>query len=80
MAAAYLFHICQNHPFVDGNKRASGAASVVFLKVNGIEIDMAPDDFADMVFGVAGGTWSKARVADCLRGNCRLPEGCVSPE
>ena len=31
MAAAYLFHIVQNHPFVDGNKRAGAAAAVVFL-------------------------------------------------
>jgi death-on-curing protein len=34
MAAAYLFHICQNHPFVDGNKRAGANAAITFLLIN----------------------------------------------
>ncbi|MHB9294263.1 putative death on curing protein [Hollandina sp. SP2] len=34
MAAAYAFHICQNHPFVDGNKRIALASSLVFLDIN----------------------------------------------
>lgn len=34
MAAAYAFHICQNHPFVDGNKRVALASSLVFLDIN----------------------------------------------
>jgi death-on-curing protein len=38
MAAAYLFHIVSNHPFVDGNKRAGVLAALVFLDVNGISI------------------------------------------
>jgi death on curing protein len=38
MAAAYAFHICQNHPFVDGNKRAALASSLVFLDINGYEL------------------------------------------
>src|SRR4030042_6190297 len=35
MAAAYAFHISQNHPFVDGNKRTALAAALVFLEMNG---------------------------------------------
>jgi prophage maintenance system killer protein len=35
MAAAYAFHICKNHPFVDGNKRAGFAAMLAFLTDNG---------------------------------------------
>ena len=35
MAAAYLFHIVMDHPFVDGNKRAGTAAARVFLRLNG---------------------------------------------
>jgi death-on-curing protein len=31
MAAAYLFHITQNHPFIDGNKRAGANAAITFL-------------------------------------------------
>ena len=35
-AAAYGFHVCMNHPFVDGNKRTALAACLVFLEVNGL--------------------------------------------
>ncbi len=35
MAAAYAFHIAQNHPFIDGNKRAALASALVFLEMNG---------------------------------------------
>ena len=41
VAAAYLFYICRNHPFVDGNKRAAMTAAIVFLRLNGIK--PAPD-------------------------------------
>ena len=41
IAAAYLFYICKNHPFVDGNKRTAMMATIVFLRLNGIE--PAPD-------------------------------------
>jgi death-on-curing protein len=37
MAAAYLFYLCKNHPFIDGNKRAALGACLVFLRLNGIE-------------------------------------------
>ena len=36
VAAAYLFYLCKNHPFVDGNKRAALGACIVFLRLNGI--------------------------------------------
>ena len=39
MAAAYAYHLCQNHPFVDGNKRVGLVAALVFLEFNGIEVD-----------------------------------------
>lgn len=38
-AAAYLFYLCRNHPFVDGNKRAALAACLVFLESNGLLAD-----------------------------------------
>ncbi|MGA2770780.1 MAG: type II toxin-antitoxin system death-on-curing family toxin [Bryobacteraceae bacterium] len=37
MAAAYLFHLCQNHPFVDGNKRVGANAAIAFLLMNDCE-------------------------------------------
>ena len=36
VAAAYLFYLCRNHPFVDGNKRTALAAALVFLQQNGM--------------------------------------------
>jgi death-on-curing protein len=41
VAAAYLFYICGNHPFLDGNKRTAMMAAIVFLRLNGI--DTLPD-------------------------------------
>lgn len=38
MAAAYAFHIAENQPFVDGNKRTALAAALVFLELNGVEL------------------------------------------
>ena len=35
VGAAYLFYLCRNHPFADGNKRTALAAALVFLLVNG---------------------------------------------
>ena len=37
VAAAYLFYLCRNHPFIDCNKRAALGACIVFLRLNGIE-------------------------------------------
>lgn len=44
MAAAYLFHLCQNHAFVDGNKRAGAFSSVLFLALNGVPDDLLPPE------------------------------------
>ena len=41
VAAAYLFYLCRNHPYVDGNKRTAMTAAIVFLRLNRIE--PAPD-------------------------------------
>lgn len=38
MAAAYAFHIAENQPFVDGNKRAALMAALVFLELNGVAV------------------------------------------
>lgn len=43
MAAAYLFHIVMNHPFVDGNKRTGTVAALVFLEWNGMELKLKPN-------------------------------------
>jgi death-on-curing protein len=62
MAAAYLYGICRNHPFLDGNKRTAVAAALTFLEMNGVEVDANEDAFYDLVIGVADGRVSKAAV------------------
>ncbi|MEX2560800.1 MAG: type II toxin-antitoxin system death-on-curing family toxin, partial [Pirellulales bacterium] len=60
MAAAYLFHIVQNHPFIDGNKRTGAVAADVFLAVNGVRLTASEDALADCVLSVASGQASKS--------------------
>src|SRR5207302_1929911 len=63
MAAAYLFHICQNHPFIDGNKRASLAVALAFLALNGIFVESDDDALTDLVLETAKGKRTKAEIA-----------------
>jgi death on curing protein len=67
MAAAYLFHLVQNHPFIDGNKRVGAVAADVFLHINGRELVADQDDYADLVLSVASGVTSKSAVAEFFR-------------
>jgi death-on-curing protein len=69
MAAAYLFHIVQNHPFIDGNKRTGAASAYIFLAMNNIMFDAAEDEFASMVLEVANGRMAKTGIAQYLREN-----------
>jgi death-on-curing protein len=63
MAAAYLFHIVSNHPFVDGNKRAGLLAAQVFLDLNGLVLAHDSEAFYELTMGVAEGRIDKAAVA-----------------
>jgi death-on-curing protein len=67
MAAAYLFHIVQNHPFVDGNKRTGLLAALVFLELNGILIAHSSPALYDLTLGVAEGRITKVGATDTLR-------------
>ncbi len=67
MAAAYLFHIIRNHPFVDGNKRTGAVAAVVFLAMNSIEFHADEESFEAMVRSVAEGNAGKAEAAEFFR-------------
>ena len=67
MASAYLFHLVQNHAFVDGNKRVGTASAVVFLDLNGIELDVGDAALVDMVIRVASGNAAKSDVATFFR-------------
>lgn len=53
MAAAYMFHIIKNHPFVDGNKRTGAVTSLVFSIVNGLNIKLTQEDLFDLAIKTA---------------------------
>jgi death-on-curing protein len=62
MAAAYLFHICQAHAFQDGNKRTAVLAAVVFLDLNGYDLDATEESFEEVVMGIAAHQVGKDKV------------------
>lgn len=64
--AAYFFHLCQNHPFVDGNKRVGLVAALVFLKINGYSIDFSPEQLEQLTWSVADGKSNKDEIANFL--------------
>src|SRR5690606_25446250 len=55
MAAAYLYGIVKNHPFVDGNKRTGLAAADLFLVFNGLSLEAKQEDVIQLVMMVAAG-------------------------
>lgn len=75
MAAAYAYHLCRNHPFVDGNKRTALACALVFLEMNGVSVD----DPHGVLYGAmlslaAGGTLAKGEFARLLRRLSQNPQ------
>jgi death on curing protein len=62
MAAAYLFHLCKNRPFLDGNKRVAVVAAEIFLNLNGMRLDAGNEELKHLCLGVAGGETSKDEV------------------
>ena len=67
MAAAYLFHIVKNHPFMDGNKRTGVVAALVFLDLNGVEVAAPRGSIYELTMSVAEGRCGKADVAEFFR-------------
>lgn len=71
MAAAYAYHLCQNHPFIDGNKRAALAAALVFLELNGITILDPRGRLKNAMIRIASGEMSKADFTKLIK---KLPQ------
>ena len=63
MAAAYLFHIVKNHPFIDGNKRTGAVTTMTFLIVNGSSLIVTNDDLVKTTLLVAQNKLSKSELA-----------------
>lgn len=67
VAAAYLYYLCKNHPFVDGNKRAALGACIVFLRLNGIDPKPDGPEWEELVLGIAAGNLDRDQATACLR-------------
>jgi len=65
-AAAYLFHLCKNHPFIDGNKRVASVAALVFLSMNDKPIDYKENAFEKLVLAVATSNADKEEISNFL--------------
>lgn len=55
MAAAYLYHLVKNHPFLDGNKRIGLACAHTFLQINGLTLSAPGEEVYELVLRVAAG-------------------------
>lgn len=77
MAAACLFHLARNHPFVDGNERVGLAAMLLFLRLNSLWLRANANELFELTLGVAEGRISKAEVAVFVQRHVRprRPEG-----
>jgi death on curing protein len=67
VAAAYLFYLCRNHPFVDGNKRTAMAAAIVFLRLNGMETAPDSEKWERLLLDVAAGKLDRDQTTQYLR-------------
>jgi death-on-curing protein len=67
LAAAYLFYLCRNHPFVDGNKRAALGACLVFLRLNGIEPKKDGPEWEQLTLDVASSALDREQTTTRLR-------------
>ena len=66
MAGAYLYHIVQNHPFIDGNKRVGTMAAYIFLSINGYKLNAPSDDLFQIVIALASGQAGKSDIISFL--------------
>lgn len=66
-AAAYLYHLAKNHPFLDGNKRTAYGAMEAFLRLNGYNLDFSNEEAYNMVMQVAQGEMTKEDLSTLLQ-------------
>jgi death-on-curing protein len=67
VAAAYLFYICRNHPFLDGNKRTAMMAAIVFLRLNGIDPKPDSKQWETLMLDVAASRLDRDQTTARLR-------------
>lgn len=71
LAAAYAYGIARNHPFIDGNKRVSFVVVLLFLALNGYDLDADPPARVDMWLQLANGSITEDQLASWLRAHLR---------
>ena len=64
MAAAYIFHLCQNQAFIESNKRVGANAAITFLPMNNWEPTFAEKELVDLVLAVASGGLGKSQLIE----------------
>lgn len=69
LAAAYGYGLAKNHPFVDGNKRASLLAIYTFLGINGVDFVVPEAEAAAMILALAAGEVSEESLARWIKDN-----------
>ena len=69
MAAAYGYHLCNNHPFIDGNKRIALVAMDVFLQINGFEISTSEKDAYKIIIRLSKSELTKNELEEWLKNN-----------
>lgn len=67
IAGAYLFYLCRNHPFVDGNKRTALGACLLFMRLNEIEPKPDSPDWEQLVLDVAASRLDRKATTNRLR-------------
>jgi len=67
VAAAYLFFLCRNHPFVDGNKRAALGSCIIFLRLNGVEPHPDSQAWEDITLDIAASRIDREQATKRLR-------------
>jgi death-on-curing protein len=70
MAAAYIYHLVMNHPFVDGNKRVGLEAALIFLEINNENLNASDEELVDLVLKTTAGQVGKREIAEFFRSHC----------
>lgn len=78
-AAALLHGLARNHPFIDGNKRTAWAATAVFYRVNGYQVQVEEADIVALVIDVAEGQMDVQNIAGVLKRWAKFPFGFAPP-
>lgn len=71
LAAAYAYGLCQGHPLRDGNKRVAFVTMLVFLGLNGQDLEVEESEVVTLMLGVASGKMGQRQVAQWLKERLR---------